>query len=174
MVIEEVPTVITETPDYDPQNPDHVARWIAAGRPNLEEVDNLGNKWGPTIPYDLQPDGSYLVRPAPQQSPVTDVERMAALFTQARQGAPLYLDALKGRVWVALVEGGMSQADATAAGVALVLRFGAQLAAFNNAGGHPAAALALYQAISSAESVAALPWLTAPILAIFQGALAPS
>lgn len=118
-------------------------------------------------------------RPTQQQvadwsNPVTDVERMAALFTQARQGAPLYLDALKGRVWVALVEGGMSQADATAAGVALVLRFGAQLAAFNNAGGHPAAALALYQAISSAESVAALPWLTAPILAIFQGALAPS
>ena len=106
-------------------------------------------------------------------NPGTDVERMAALFTQARQGAPLYLDALKGQVWVALVAGGMSEAEATAAGVALVLRFGAQLAAFNNAGGHPDAALALYAAISSPESVAALPWLTAPILAIFQAALAP-
>ena len=71
--IEEVPRVVTQTPVYDPNNPDHVARWIAAGKPDLEEVDNLGNKWGPTVPYDLQPDGSYLLRPAPQQGPVTDV-----------------------------------------------------------------------------------------------------
>lgn len=107
-------------------------------------------------------------------APVTDVERMASLFSQAQAGAPAYLNQLKGAVWMALVAAGMSEADATAAGVALVLRHAAPLAAFEAAGGHPVAAAALYAAISSAESVAALPWLTAPILAIFQAALAPA
>lgn len=96
------------------------------------------------------------------------------VFTTARRNAPLALDGLKGKVWGALVAGGMSEAEATAAGVGLVLRHDAILSAFTSAGGHPLAASALYAAIASEESVAALPWLTAPILAIFAAALTPS
>ena len=30
---------------YDPQNPDHVAQYEAAGKPSLEEIDAHGNPW---------------------------------------------------------------------------------------------------------------------------------
>lgn len=119
------------------------------------------------VSHDVSPP------PAPTEN-LTDSDKMASLFAQAQAEAPAYLNQLKGAVWVALVEGGMSEAEATAAGVALVLRHAAPLAAFESAGGHPAAAQALYQAISSPESVAALSWLTAPILAIFAAALVPA
>lgn len=153
--------------------------WIQANAPA---------DYGPSgrIKMEARPDGLCAVLaypedlpaiPAPEDLPsgaLTDVERMSALFTEARRGAPLLLDQLKATVWVALVGGGMDPADATAAGVGLVLRFGAELAAFTSAGGHPVAAAALYAAISSPESVAALPWLSEPILAVFAGALTPS
>ncbi|TXH16696.1 MAG: hypothetical protein E6R03_05130 [Hyphomicrobiaceae bacterium] len=168
------PPIVILSPDYDSSNPDHVRRWELAGRPSLTDLDASGQHWRLTIPGDLQSDGSYLPRTLPMPAPVTDVERMTALFTEVRRGAPLMLDALKGQVWVALVAGGMQPDEATAAGVALVLRFGAELAAYNSAGGHPVAAAALYAAISSPESQAALTWLTPEILALFQAALVPA
>ena len=117
-------------------------------------------------------DAIVAAREAAARAEVIPVE-MAKVFDRAQAMAVSYLNQLKGRVHPALVAGGMSEAEATAAGVALVLRHAAPLAAFEAAGGHPVAAEALYQAISSPESVAALPWLTAPILAIFRQALAP-
>lgn len=129
-------------------------------------------------PEGANPDPEAVAAQSPpppeEAAPVTDVEIMAKLFSDARAAAPAYLNQLKGTVWSALVAGGMAQDEATAAGVALVLRHAALLAAFESAGGHPVAAQALYTSIASEESVAALPWLTAPILAIFQAALVPN
>lgn len=113
--------------------------------------------------------------PEPEpQAPVSAFDTIKAAFDVASANAPSMLNNLKAAVWVALVDGGMAPDAATAAGVALVLRHAAPLAAFEAAGGHPDAAAALYSAISSKESVAALTWLTEPILAIFAAALVPS
>jgi hypothetical protein len=108
-----------------------------------------------------------------ESTPLTDVEIATNNFRQARLAAPAALDSLKGAVWAGLVAGGLAPDQATAAGVGLVLMHGPLLAAFEAAGGHPVAGQALYAAISSPESVAALPWLTAPILGIFAAALTP-
>lgn len=144
------------------------------GKPLYGEVDRYEVRaWNPD--WGSLPTEEFLVTwdPPPVQNPVTDVEIMAKLFAEAQAAAPAYLNQLKGTVWAALVAGGMSQAEATAAGVALVIRHAAPLAAFEAAGGHPDAAAALYAAIASEASVAALPWLTAPILGLFSAALTP-
>lgn len=109
----------------------------------------------------------------PEPEPLTDVEIATNNFRQARLAAPAALDSLKGAVWAGLVAGGLAPDEATAAGVGLVLLHGPLLAAFEAAGGHPVAGQALYAAIASQESVAALPWLTEGVLAIFAAALAP-
>lgn len=108
-----------------------------------------------------------------EQSSLSDVEIATANFRNARLAAPAALDSLKGTVWAGLVAGGLAPDEATAAGVGLVLLHGPLLAAFEAAGGHPVAGAALYAAISSPESVAALPWLKPEILAIFAAALTP-
>lgn len=109
--------------------------------------------------------------------PLTDVEiairQAASNFEQARLAAPKALDRLKGTIHTALVSGGMSSDEATAAGVGLVLMHGPVLAAFEAAGGHPVAASALYQAIASKPSTDALPWLTKEILDVFAAFLVP-
>lgn len=109
--------------------------------------------------------------------PLTDVEiairQAASNFEQARLAAPKALDRLKGTIHTALVSGGMSSDEATAAGVGLVLMHGPVLAAFEAAGGHPVAAAALYQAIASKPSTDALPWLTKEILDVFAAFLVP-
>lgn len=121
--------------------------------------------------------------PTPEQvaswdpAPLTDVEiairQAASNFEQARLAAPKALDRLKGTIHTALVSGGMSSDEATAAGVGLVLMHGPVLAAFEAAGGHPVAAAALYQAIASKPSTDALPWLTKEILDVFAAFLVP-
>lgn len=108
--------------------------------------------------------------PDPEPMPVN----IGKIFADAYAAAPLALNQLKQAVWTARVMAGTDPAQATAEGVALVLRFGPELGAYKDAGGHTIAAQALYAAISSPESVAALPWLTEPILAIFAAALAPA
>ncbi len=109
--------------------------------------------------------------------PLTDVEiairQAASNFEQARLAAPKALDRLKGTIHTALVGGGMSSDEATAAGVGLVLLHGPLLAAFEAAGGHPVAAAALYQGIASKPSTDALPWLTKEILEVFAAFLVP-
>lgn len=177
---EALPIFLVDSPVFDPSNQDHVNRWIWAGRPNLEEVDADGKSWRPWVEHKLKNDGTYqiVLAPAPLvDNPLTDVEiairGAAENFEKARLAAPKALDRLKGTIHTALVSGGMSSGEATAAGVGLVLLHGPLLAAFEAAGGHPVAGAALYAAIASPESVAALPWLTAPILAIFAAALAP-
>jgi len=71
----DLPQVISESPEYDPENPYHYRKWELAGKPDLEELDGDGQKWKPSIQLILQPDGeSYLPRELPEPSPVTDVE----------------------------------------------------------------------------------------------------
>lgn len=43
---------VTTAPDYDPQNPKHLAQYKAAGSPDLSELDADGNPWRPTV-YEL-------------------------------------------------------------------------------------------------------------------------
>lgn len=156
--------------------------WLAANHPNLISRDNrlaLANNGNGT---ELDPANWPESAGSPptleeveawESTPLTDVEIATANFRNARLAAPAALDSLKGTVWAGLVAGGLAPDEATAAGVGLVLLHGPLLAAFEAAGGHPVAGQALYAAISSPESVAALPWLTKKILAIFAAALAP-
>lgn len=137
------------------------------GRPHDDGAGNI------TLDgWDEQADGL-----APTEAEVMAWEPaldIGKVFAEAYAAAPLALNQLKQAVWTARVMAGTDPAQATAEGVALVLRFGPELGAYKDAGGHPLAAQHLYEAISSEESVAALPWLTEPILAIFAAALAPS
>lgn len=167
---ETLPAEVVTGPEYDPQDAYHVRLWELAGKPPLDD----GSDWRPTVTMLLQPDGqTYERMTLPPASPVTDVEIATGNFKRAREAAPEALDRLKGAVWAGQVAGGMAPDEATAAGVGLVLLHGPLLAAFEAAGGHPVAAQALYAAIASEASVAALPWLTAPILGIFRAALTP-
>lgn len=101
-----------------------------------------------------------------KDSPQTRAQKMSEAFRAARRAAPDQLDQLKGAVGSALVESGMSEAEATAAVVSLVMRLGSELSTFVDAGGHPIAAKSLYSAISSPESAKALPWMNKKILAV--------
>lgn len=156
--------------------------WLAANHPNLISRDNplrlanhgTGTELDPANwPESAGPAPTIEEVEAWESTPLTDVEIATGNFRQARLAAPAALDNLKGAVWAGLVAGGLAPDEATAAGVGLVLLHGPLLAAFEAAGGHPVAGQALYAAISSAESVAALPWLTEGILAIFAAALTP-
>lgn len=145
-----------------------------------EHVPGLGYRYkGEEWPTEngTQPSAatvdSWDPQPEAPSEPLTDVDIATGNFKRAREAAPEALDRLKGAVWAGLVAGGMAPDEATAAGVGLVLLHGPLLAAFEAAGGHPVAAQALYAAIASKPSTDALPWLTAPILAIFSAALTP-
>lgn len=124
--------------------------------------------WNLKIPRTKNPTCSCCVAPF---KIIADAyfARYPLIIMQASRGASKAqpLDALKKAVWDYRVANGTNPNQATADGVALVLRFGPELGAYKDAGGHPIAAAALYAAVSSPESVAALPWLTAPVLAIF-------
>lgn len=160
------PAVRMVIEDYNPEDAQHYAQWLASGQPD--------SPWQTTWYEDLQGDGeTYVRRAQPEANPVTDVDRAIGNFKQARLAAPEALDRLKGTVWAALVAGGMAPDEATAAGVGLVLLHGPLLAAFEAAGGHPVAGQALYDAIASKPSTDALPWLTKGILEVFAAALLP-
>lgn len=149
----------------------------------LEEVELGHDGTGFFIirPEGATPDPAEVAAqaPPPPEPPahLTDVEiairQAASNFEQARLAAPKALDRLKGTIHTALVGGGMSSDEATAAGVGLVLLHGPLLAAFEAAGGHPVAAAALYQGIASKPSTDALPWLTKEILEVFAAFLVP-
>lgn len=149
-----------------------------------EHVPGLGYRYkGEEWPAEngAQPSAatvdSWDPQPEAPPDPLTDVEiairQAASNFEQARLAAPKALDRLKGTIHTALVGGGMSSDEATAAGVGLVLLHGPLLAAFEAAGGHPVAAAALYQGIASKPSTDALPWLTKEILEVFAAFLVP-
>lgn len=167
--------ILIEAPAYDPQNPDHVRRWELAGKPALDAVDGDGNLWRPTITKVLQPDGSYTAIPAPTDSPVTDVERAtqraASNFRNARIAAPQALDLLMGKALVALVAGGMSEDDATSAGVLLVSKVQEAMSFYRLVNGHPVGRAALLASIASKVGDAELPWLRA-LMPVFEAELA--
>lgn len=158
--------------NYNPEDPYQARLWELNGSPDLE------TGWLPTIILELQEDGETYERvPIVVEPTLTDVEiairQATGNFEQARLAAPKALDRLKGTVHTALVSGGMSSDEATAAGVGLVLMHGPVLAAFEAAGGHPKAAEALYNAIASKPSTDALPWLSKGILEVFAAFLVP-
>lgn len=110
-------------------------------------------------------------------SPVTDVDIMYPVFTDARRQAALFLDHLKAQVWDHLKNvANMNPADVTEAGVTFNLSsetgIGVAYDDFVKNGGHPVAALALWNRIQEVKSHYA--WLTTDVEAIFATALGQS
>ena len=162
-----LPAIRCVVEDYDPQNPDHYAQWVLSGKPD--------NTWKPYFLEDLQPDGeTYVRRPQPQppeQNPVTDVDKFKEVFIAARRNATLLIDTIKAMVQDALVKSKTySQAEATVQGVEFVFYHSASIAAYKEAGGHPAAAAKLLSVFKSEPSVNAFRWVPS-VAAIFDQAL---
>lgn len=147
------------------------------GEPIYSEGDTLfgvdwQDAWGDPVTEEAL---TAWDEPEPEPMPV-NIER---IFSDAYAAAPINLNALKKAVWDYRVANGTNPTQATGDGVDLVLRFGPELGAYKDAGGHPKAAQALYTAVAGAavsnpESVDPFPWLTAPVLEIFAAYLAPS
>lgn len=107
-------------------------------------------------------------------SPVTDIEIMTGIFTNARNQASLFLDQLKGTVWNYLVNvQEVPPNEATAQGVMFNLTsdtgIGAAYDDFVKNGGHPVAAAALWARIQAVKEH--YTWLTPEVEAIFSQAL---
>ena len=161
------PQVVTEAPEYDSKNPDHVARWVAAGRPDLEALDGDGNKWRPTITTLLQEDGSYLPIMAPGPNPAA----LMTSYLNARQAErEKTIEGLRGASAAAMVYGlGYDQAETMRLGAEFYRRHITAITAY--IGGAANSLLADVQ-------VDEAPWLKAPlpsggtILALFEAALA--
>lgn len=68
---EQLPAIQMVIEDYDSNNAQHYAQWVASGKPDLP--------WQTTWYEDLQEDGkTYVRRTQPEAAPVTDVEKMQA------------------------------------------------------------------------------------------------
>lgn len=146
---------------------------LGDGPPIFEDGEDLFQIVGWDELWGEPPTDEFLEsweEPEPEAMP----SNIGRIFADAYEAAPIALNQLKQAVWDYRVANGTNPNQATADGVALVLRFGPQLSAYKDAGGHPLAAANLYEAVSSEESVAALPWLTGPVLEIFAAVLVPS
>jgi len=102
---------------------------------------------------------------------VTDVDKFKEVFIAARRNATLLVDTIKAMVQDALVKSKTySQAEATVQGVEFVFHHSVSIAAYKEAGGHPAAAAKLLSVFKSEPSVNAFPWVPG-VAAIFDQAL---
>lgn len=109
--------------------------------------------------------------PASEPAPVTDVEKYKEVFVGARQNATLLIDSIKAAVQDALVKGNVySPSEATIQGVEFVFHHSVSIAAYKEAGGHPAAAAKLLSVFKSEPSVNAFRWVPS-VAAIFEQAL---
>lgn len=168
------PAIITETPLYNPDNPDHLNRWIWAGRPDPAILDADGKGWGPTIQTDLV-GGQYVqqVAPTPPGS-LTDVA-IARQYAGAYQAAEDIIFLLMARVSMALIGAGFfTPQNVNAEGTKFVFYHRAKIEAFKLAGRHPDAGDQLYAAIAGPASIGEFPWLLendGAILAIFGNGL---
>lgn len=64
---------------YDPNNPDHVAQYEAAGSPDLNELDAHGNPWQPTVSKEYW-DGQKCVGEALQEREIKLPSEIALAF----------------------------------------------------------------------------------------------
>lgn len=64
---------------YDPNNPDHVAQYEAAGSPDFKELDAHGNPWQPTILEEYW-DGQKCVGEALQEREIKLPSEIALAF----------------------------------------------------------------------------------------------
>lgn len=121
--------------------------------------------------------------PEPEAVPVSEfevaVQQNKAILAGREEQAKGDITELKSRVAVTLVATGAHMADDTlitadnvnAEGSRFVVWHAALISAYKDAGGNPEAGQALYNSIASAPSLAAFPWLTEPVLAIFSATL---
>lgn len=132
--------------------------------------------------YDIDTlviDGiAYDVTPVTNEVPLTDVDTSTSNFIAAEEMAAKFLNGLKGQV-VVYLKAKLGDAEAVAAGVDFVAPrsvnpngVGSEYDYFIKAGGHPAAASALYARIQSVKSSFA--WFDDNVNAIFTAALTRS
>ena len=153
----ELPLVITESPEYNPADSYHVRKRELAGNIPLDWTDGEGNPWRPCIVLDLQLDGSYLRRPLPEPTPVTDVD-IARQYAGAYQAALDIIFLLMSRVSTALVIGKHFTPETVNAEGARFTRYHQpEIEAFKLSGRHPDAGDALYAAVEA--SAGEFPWL---------------
>ena len=115
-------------------------------------------------PEELGPPPTPEEVAAWQPSPIPAVA--AALAARERLAASTITN-LKASAAVALVSGGMSEAEAYGAGTGLVVQHSAHIQAFILAGGNPVAAQALLDAITANPPA----WWSAPMEALFSAGL---
>lgn len=144
---EALPQFILQTPDYDPENPDHVRRWELAGRPDMDQIDQDGHHWRPTITAELQPDGkTYLPILAPEvDATVTKVQEMQ----RNRTTASIKTDTIKTRILSALEESGMTEEQGKSVGIAVISSHSTALLTFEMGGGGATATKFLYDDLKS-------------------------
>lgn len=101
------------TPDFDPNNPEHVEKWEAAGSPDPNELDAHGNGWKPTFYEDYQEwDGrSYVGEILQTREILLSTELAMAFAAKALQGdlpkTPTdAIDALKAQAYLAALASG--------------------------------------------------------------------
>lgn len=165
------PAVRMVVEDYDANDAQHYAQWVASGRPDLP--------WQTTWYEDLAEDGeTYVRRQQPEPGNLTDVEKMAQVFSMSEQQSASFLTQLKSRVWNYLAdtdrEGHLSPMEATAAGVNFCdsrseYGIGLEYSDFITKGGHPLAAQALWDRIQAVK--AKYEWFDSGVNAIFAEAL---
>lgn len=175
----------TDTNSPQPYFVAHYGRRIPFVEPYDPEVGWVVREW----PAELgqQPTAQQVldwVPPAPEEpAPLTAFEKAVqdnkVILANREEQAKGDITELKSRVAVTLVATGARMADDTlitadnvnAEGSRFVVWHAALISAYKDAGGNPEAGQALYNSIASAPSLAAFPWLTEPVLAIFAATL---
>jgi hypothetical protein len=159
-----IPAVRMVIEDYNPEDAQHYAQWVASGRPDLP--------WQTTWYEDLAEDReTYVRRLQSESAPVTDVD-IAKQYQQAYQAAQDIIFLLMSRVSTALVVGKHYTPETVNKEGARFTRYHKdEIEAFKLAGRHPDAGDALYNAVEA--SVGDFPWLKEEdnILGIFASTL---
>lgn len=105
--------------------------------------------------------------PVVEPEPVDPLDALAAALGSREEQAKQAITRLKATAAAALVQGGMSEAEAYAAGSALVVEHSARISAFKDAGGNAVAAQNLLDAIIAAPPV----WWSEPMEQLFAAGL---
>ena len=166
-----LPPVRCIAEDYDPENSEHQAQWVASGKPELP--------WQATFYEDLQADGQTYVRRPQSQAPSPDpLAEGVALYKAANEAAKEIIFILMTQVAGMLVAFGLfTRENVNDEGADFVAFHESPITNFERAGRNAKSAQALYNAIASPESRAAFPWLEANdeyILNIFASELLPA
>ncbi len=128
----EYPATIVETPEYDYRDPLHFALWLAAGSPDLNELDGDGNKWRPTIVRNRINNGPDYDMP---QAPSLE-EIYKRSFERSQQRREAAYSAMKGAMAAAMQRAGVPLQDISREGAAFFDAHSAVIFAWIGGGGN--------------------------------------